>query len=91
MDLAENSVLSAFDRGLLLYGPMASPEFADHAPLANTAFVHMPLILSAILDGKPEEAEAATLSKLRIAGQFRPRAFCTKSEHHLGTYPPLNM
>lgn len=64
MDLAENSVLSAFDRGLLLYGPMASSEFADHAPLANAAFLHMPHILKAIVEGGPEAAEAAASSKL---------------------------
>jgi DNA-binding FadR family transcriptional regulator len=64
IDLAENSVLSAFDRGLVLYGPIASPEIADHAALATATFSHMPGILRAILDGEPELAEAATLNKL---------------------------
>jgi DNA-binding FadR family transcriptional regulator len=66
VDLAENSVLTACDRGLLLYGPVRPP--VDPAGAQATAgFEGMRNIVDAVLRGDPQAAETIASLRLGIA------------------------
>jgi DNA-binding GntR family transcriptional regulator len=66
VDLAENSVLTACDRGLLLYGPMQLP--VDPAGAHATAGVaSMRSIVDAVLRGDSQAAETIASRRLRVA------------------------
>ena len=66
VDLAENSVLTACDRGLLLYGPVRPP--VDPAGAQATAgFEGMRNIVDAVLRGDPKAAETIASLRLGIA------------------------
>lgn len=63
VDLAENSVLTACDRGLLLYSPVGQPEL--HAQAA-AGIASMRNIVDAILRGDPQAAETLASRRLYV-------------------------
>jgi DNA-binding FadR family transcriptional regulator len=66
IDLAENSVLTACDRGLLLYGPVRQP--VDPVGVqATAAFVSMRNLVDAVVRGDPGAAEMIASRRLRAA------------------------
>jgi len=68
VDLAENSVLTACDRGLLLYGPTEKPEYVNPAGAQATAGIaSMRNIVDAVLRGDPQAAETFATRRLRVA------------------------
>jgi DNA-binding FadR family transcriptional regulator len=68
VDLAENSVLAACDRGLLLYSPALSPESTDSARVhAAGGIARMRNIVDAVLRGDPQAAETIAARMLRVA------------------------
>jgi DNA-binding FadR family transcriptional regulator len=66
VDLSENDVLAACDRGLLLYGPLRPQELQLHA-LAATGIASMRNIVDAVLRGDPQAAETVASQRFRAS------------------------
>ncbi|HEY5755969.1 MAG TPA: hypothetical protein VIU34_09100 [Steroidobacter sp.] len=65
IELTENDVLAACDRGLFFCGPVMSPEFTDPvAPHASLAIANTRVIIEAIRAGDVARAEAAFMKKM---------------------------
>jgi len=68
VDLAENSVLAACDRGLLLYSPALSPERAGSVRAQSAVGIaRMRSIVDAVLRGDPQAAEAVISRTVLVA------------------------
>jgi DNA-binding FadR family transcriptional regulator len=66
VDLSENDVLAACDRGLLLYAPLRPQEIRLHA-FAATGIASMRNIVDAVLRGDPQAAETIASQRFRAA------------------------
>lgn len=65
IELTENEVLAAGDRGLFFCGPVQSPELTDPAgPQASQSIANTRVIIEAIRAGDVSRAEAAFMKKM---------------------------
>jgi DNA-binding FadR family transcriptional regulator len=75
MELAENDVLSACDRGMLFCGPVMPSEDTDPSgAMASRGIANTRMIIQAIRAGEVRQAEAAFLKKMRDLGSDRTQA-----------------
>jgi DNA-binding GntR family transcriptional regulator len=68
IDLTENDVLAACDRGLFFGGPVVAPEFTDPArPHASQAIANTRAMIEAIRAGDVSRAEQTFIKKMSDA------------------------
>lgn len=76
IELAENDVLAACDRGMLFCGPVMPIEDTDPSgAMASRGIANTRVIIEAIRAGDVRQAEAAFLKKMQDLGAYRRHAF----------------
>ncbi|MDB6014888.1 MAG: putative Transcription factor, GntR family, partial [Gammaproteobacteria bacterium] len=92
IDLAENDVLAACDRGILFHGPVLPPEFTDPAGWwATRSITNNRMIIEAILAGDVQGAEAALMKKLLDMLPARAPALHSTHVHHVADLIPASV
>jgi DNA-binding FadR family transcriptional regulator len=76
IELAENDVLAACDRGMLFCGPVMPIEDTDPSgAMASSGIANTRAIIEAIRAGEVRQAEAAFMKKMQDLGADRTHAF----------------